>query len=79
MAADRTLSGILVEDGEGGWAQCEMNFAEWLYRYLSGEDMAGPNTSAFSPSVETIAVATSSDLSLWTRHPARNNEDVARR
>ncbi|MDQ0390088.1 hypothetical protein J2S54_006908 [Streptomyces sp. DSM 42143] len=49
MAADRTLSGILVEDGEGGWAQCEMNFAEWLYRYLSGEDMAGPNTSAFYP------------------------------
>ncbi|WP_108988285.1 hypothetical protein [Streptomyces coelicoflavus] len=33
----------------------------------------------FSPSGETIAVATSSDLSLWTRHPARNNEDVARR
>ncbi|MEU3901700.1 SMI1/KNR4 family protein [Streptomyces sp. NPDC045251] len=49
MAADGTLSGVLVEDGEGGWAQYEMNFAEWLYRYLSGEDMAGPNTSAFYP------------------------------
>ncbi|MFF1604131.1 SMI1/KNR4 family protein [Streptomyces mirabilis] len=48
-AADGTLSGILVEDGEGGWAQYEMSFAEWLYRYLVGEDMAGPNTSAFYP------------------------------
>lgn len=36
-------------------------------------------TFGFSPSGETIAVATSSDLTLWTRHPARNNEDVARR
>ncbi|QDN54534.1 MULTISPECIES: SMI1/KNR4 family protein [unclassified Streptomyces] len=48
-AADGALSGILVEDGEGGWAQYEMSFAEWLYRYLIGEDMAGPNTSAFYP------------------------------
>lgn len=31
----------------------------------------------FSPSGETIAVATSSDLSLWTRHPAQSDEDVA--
>lgn len=49
MAVDGTLSRILVEDGEGGWAQYEMSFAEWLYRYLVGEDMAGPNTSAFYP------------------------------
>jgi hypothetical protein len=49
MATDGTLSKILTEDGEGGWAQYEMNFAEWLYRYLVGEDMAGPNTSAFYP------------------------------
>lgn len=48
-AVDGTLSGILVEDGEGGWAQYKMSFAEWLYRYLVGEDMAGPNTSAFYP------------------------------
>ncbi|KQX30471.1 MULTISPECIES: hypothetical protein [Streptomyces] len=40
---------ILVEDGEGGWARCDMGFAERLYRYLIGEDMAGPNTSAFCP------------------------------
>ncbi|MFJ3820542.1 SMI1/KNR4 family protein [Streptomyces nodosus] len=49
MAADGMLSGILAEDGEGGWAQYKMSFAEWLYRYLVGEDMAGPNTSAFYP------------------------------
>ncbi|MFH8448637.1 hypothetical protein ACH4CD_05305 [Streptomyces fungicidicus] len=45
----RLLSGILVEDGEGGWAQHDMSFAEWLYRYLVGEDMADPNTSVFYP------------------------------
>ncbi|MFH9819219.1 hypothetical protein [Streptomyces sp. NPDC017230] len=33
----------------------------------------------FSPSGETIAVATSSDLSLWTRRPAPSNKDVAQR
>ncbi|CAM5412807.1 hypothetical protein SSPIM334S_07919 [Streptomyces spiroverticillatus] len=25
-----------------------MSFAEWLYRYLIGEDTADPNTCAFS-------------------------------
>ncbi|MFI5672778.1 hypothetical protein [Streptomyces sp. NPDC051704] len=49
MAADETLTGLLVKDGEGGWAQYDMSFAEWLYRYLIGEDMAGPNTAAFHP------------------------------
>ncbi|MEU6176658.1 SMI1/KNR4 family protein [Streptomyces coeruleorubidus] len=27
----------------------DVGFAEWLYRYLQGEDMAGPNSSAFYP------------------------------
>ncbi|MFD0367665.1 SMI1/KNR4 family protein [Streptomyces sp. NPDC127114] len=49
MAADDTAPWFLVEDGEGGWARYDMSFAEWLYRYLIGEDMAGPNTSAFYP------------------------------
>ncbi|MFF0435603.1 SMI1/KNR4 family protein [Streptomyces sp. NPDC004327] len=49
MAADDTAPWFLVEDGEGGWARYDMNFAEWLYRYLIGEDMAGPNSSAFYP------------------------------
>ncbi|WP_202442445.1 MULTISPECIES: hypothetical protein [unclassified Streptomyces] len=26
-----------------------MSFAEWLYRYLVGEDMAGPDTADFHP------------------------------
>ncbi|MFD7975305.1 SMI1/KNR4 family protein [Streptomyces sp. NPDC059071] len=49
MAVDDTAPWFLVEDGEGGWARYDMSFAEWLYRYLIGEDMAGPNTSAFYP------------------------------
>jgi hypothetical protein len=40
---------LLIEDGEGGWTEHHMGFAEWLYRYLIGEDMAGPNSSAFYP------------------------------
>ncbi|MFE5709624.1 SMI1/KNR4 family protein [Streptomyces sp. NPDC056501] len=40
---------LLIEDGEGGWSQHRMSFVEWLYRYLTGEDMAGPNSSAFHP------------------------------
>ncbi|MGZ9935400.1 SMI1/KNR4 family protein [Streptomyces sp. NC-S4] len=48
-AADGTAPWLLVADGDGGWARYEMSFAEWLYRYLIGEDMAGPNTSAFYP------------------------------
>jgi hypothetical protein len=40
---------LLIEDGEGGWSRYAMSFAEWLYRYLIGEDMTGPNSSAFYP------------------------------
>ncbi|MFI8103746.1 SMI1/KNR4 family protein [Streptomyces sp. NPDC086023] len=49
MAAGDRAPWFLVDDGEGGWAWYYMSFAEWLYRYLIGEDMAGPNTSAFYP------------------------------
>ncbi|MFD8050166.1 SMI1/KNR4 family protein [Streptomyces chartreusis] len=31
------------------WAEHRMIFAEWLYRYLIGEDMSGPNSAAFYP------------------------------
>lgn len=31
------------------WAEHCMSFAEWLYRYLIGEDMSGPNSAAFYP------------------------------
>ena len=27
----------------------DVGFTEWLYRYLQGEDMAGPNSSAYYP------------------------------
>jgi len=40
---------LFVEDGEGEFFEYAMGFAEWLYRYLAGEDMAGPGTSAFYP------------------------------
>ncbi|MFF8381410.1 hypothetical protein ACF07V_35465 [Streptomyces sp. NPDC015661] len=26
-----------------------MSFTKWFYRYLIGEDLAGPNSSAFQP------------------------------
>ncbi|WP_258572831.1 SMI1/KNR4 family protein [Streptomyces sp. KM273126] len=38
-----------VEDGEGEFFEYTMGFAEWLYRWLVGEDVAGPNSSAFYP------------------------------
>ncbi|MEU9091500.1 SMI1/KNR4 family protein [Streptomyces sp. NPDC048428] len=31
------------------WAEHRMCFAEWLCRYLIGEDMSGPNSAAFYP------------------------------
>ncbi|MFE0701997.1 SMI1/KNR4 family protein [Streptomyces sp. NPDC058872] len=49
VAAESTTPWLLTEDGEGGWARYDMSFAEWLCRYLAGEDMAGPNTSTFYP------------------------------
>ncbi|MFB6839057.1 SMI1/KNR4 family protein [Streptomyces sp. NPDC056361] len=49
VAAHSTTPWLLVEDGGGGWARYDMSFAEWLYRYLIGEDMAGPHTAAFYP------------------------------
>jgi hypothetical protein len=49
VAAHGTAPWLLVEDGEGGWARYDMSFAEWLYRYFIGEDMAGPNSAVFYP------------------------------
>ncbi len=49
VEADSNAPWLLIDDGEGGWARYDMSFAEWLYRYLTGEDMAGPNSSAFYP------------------------------
>ncbi|MEU9954800.1 SMI1/KNR4 family protein [Streptomyces sp. NPDC050982] len=43
-AADGTR---LVVNYDETWAEHRMSFTEWLYRYLIGEDMTGPNSSAF--------------------------------
>ncbi|MFE3991468.1 hypothetical protein ACFXPW_07170 [Streptomyces goshikiensis] len=37
---------LFVEDGDGEFFEYSMSFSEWLYRYLIGEDMSGPNTSS---------------------------------
>ncbi|MEV4875757.1 SMI1/KNR4 family protein [Streptomyces cyaneofuscatus] len=47
--ADAAAPWLLVDDGECGWSRYDMGFAEWLYRYLIGEDMGGPNSSAYYP------------------------------
>ncbi|MEV5944459.1 SMI1/KNR4 family protein [Streptomyces sp. NPDC051994] len=31
------------------WTEHRISFAEWLYCYLIGEDMSGPNSAAFYP------------------------------
>ncbi|AUY53617.1 SMI1/KNR4 family protein [Streptomyces sp. CB01881] len=36
------------DDGEHFY-EYEMGFAEWLYRYLAGEDMIGPGSGVFYP------------------------------
>ncbi|MFD9575834.1 hypothetical protein ACFWBI_39230 [Streptomyces sp. NPDC059982] len=41
--------GIVVQGSEGDWVGHPMNFAEWLYRYLTGEEMAGWGSSALYP------------------------------
>ncbi|MGY0466640.1 SMI1/KNR4 family protein [Kitasatospora sp. cg17-2] len=46
---DRTGHRICAVDHEGCWNEYRMSFSEWLYRYLVGEDMVGPNSSAFYP------------------------------
>ncbi|MEU3255999.1 SMI1/KNR4 family protein [Streptomyces sp. NPDC006997] len=40
---------LFVENGEGEFFEYSMGFAEWLWRWLVGEEMAGPGSSAFYP------------------------------
>ncbi|MEN2424319.1 SMI1/KNR4 family protein [Streptomyces rimosus] len=60
VSSDRDEAVFLAQGAEQqGWRvfvsrddeffEYPMNFAEWLYRYLIGEDMAGPNSSVFYP------------------------------
>ncbi|MFI6943694.1 SMI1/KNR4 family protein [Streptomyces sp. NPDC050418] len=46
----RNGEGVLfVEGGEGEFFEFTMEFAEWLYRWLVGEDVGGPGSSVFYP------------------------------
>lgn len=41
-------NGVVVQGEEGDWAGHSMTFAEWLYRYLIGEEMTGWDSATFS-------------------------------
>ncbi|WP_266848944.1 hypothetical protein [Streptomyces sp. NBC_00568] len=41
--------GICVACEDGDWAGHSMQFAEWLCRFLIGQDMAGYESTAFHP------------------------------
>ncbi|MFD0380266.1 hypothetical protein [Streptomyces sp. NPDC127112] len=41
--------GIAVLNREGEWTGYALPFAEWLYRYLTGEEMCGWNSAVFYP------------------------------
>ncbi|WP_327267788.1 SMI1/KNR4 family protein [Streptomyces sp. NBC_01218] len=61
---------LLVEDGEGGWERHEMSFAEWLYRYLIGEEMAGPATFYAGPvRLQSLPVSPDGGLKSWYGPP----------
>jgi hypothetical protein len=39
----------LVVNYDESWAEHRVSFAEWLYRYLIGDDMMGPNSAVLYP------------------------------
>jgi hypothetical protein len=41
--------GVEAQGAEGEWGGHPMSFAEWLYRYLIGEEMAGWDSAVFYP------------------------------
>ncbi|MER7821426.1 hypothetical protein ABTX85_02445 [Streptomyces sp. NPDC096097] len=41
--------GVVVQGRAGDWVGHPMTFAEWLYRYLIGEEMAGWDSTAHYP------------------------------
>ncbi|MEU0739733.1 SMI1/KNR4 family protein [Streptomyces sp. NPDC006134] len=43
------LGVLFVENGEGEFFEYPMGFAEWLWRWLAGEEVTGPGGSAFYP------------------------------
>jgi hypothetical protein len=40
---------LFIEDGEGEFFEYSFSFAEWLYLWLTGEEVTGPGGSAFYP------------------------------
>nr|WP_202545546.1 hypothetical protein [Streptomyces sp. SID5606] len=60
---------------DGGLPHSGPHGERWWHIFHS--DYSELRAFGFSPSGETIAVATSSDLSLWTRRPALSNDSVA--
>lgn len=40
---------LFIENGEGEFFEYSMGFAEWLYRWLVGEEVTGPGGDAFYP------------------------------
>lgn len=45
---------LFVENGEGEFFEYAMDFAEWLRRWLAGEEVTGPGGSAFYPGPITL-------------------------
>ncbi|MFG3002241.1 SMI1/KNR4 family protein [Streptomyces sp. NPDC048340] len=64
---------VVVDDGDGEFFTYAMSFSEWLYRYLIGEDMSGPNSSYFHPGpvqLESLPMSPDDAVVQW-RGPAR--------
>lgn len=40
---------LFIENGEGEFFEYSFSFAEWLYLWLTGEEVTGPGGSAFYP------------------------------
>lgn len=40
---------LFVENGEGEFFEYSMGFAEWLWRWLIGEEVTGPGGAAYYP------------------------------
>ena len=61
---------IVVYNGGGrnSFHQYNMTFSEWLYRYLTGEEVAGPGSSAFYPGpvrFERLPVEPGGQIETW--------------
>ncbi|MEU9171901.1 SMI1/KNR4 family protein [Streptomyces sp. NPDC048420] len=66
---------ILACDGdEQDFHEYRISFSEWLYRYLLGEDMFGPDSSVFYPGpvVFESMPMTATERSITWRGPDRN-------